>query len=104
MRTALYLLIFLCLSCSASKKYNRYIGQTKDYLISAEGTPGEIKTDTIGNERIIYLKKVKLHNPRYSSVTNFITFYIDSANKVSRWTKYTFKETPPTDKPKMAMD
>ncbi len=76
MRMMILFLIFSCLSCSVSKNYDKYIGQTRDYLISFEGTPSDIKRDTAVGEQIAYRKNFRLHNPKYLSVTDIVTFYV----------------------------
>lgn len=104
MRLIFSFLIFFCWSCSVSKKYDHYVGKTKDDLMNFEGTPSDIRSDTTMGEQIIYMKNIKFHNPKYLSVTEIITFYIDRESKVYKWSRWKYKETPPTAKPQSAID
>jgi hypothetical protein len=104
MRKMSFLLIFFCSSCLASKKYDNYIGKTRDYLVTVEGKPVDIKTDTLTGAKLSYWKAVKVHNPKYSSVTKIVTFYVNNNNEVYKWSTWKDKETGPTGKPPMAIE
>ncbi|MEO7446197.1 MAG: hypothetical protein ABIT96_04940 [Ferruginibacter sp.] len=92
------------MSCTASKNYNQYIGKTRDSLVSVEGTPTVIKNDTAVGEQLAYWKEIKMHNPKYSSVNEIVTFYIDDKNEVYKWTKGKYKNAGPTPKPKLGIE
>jgi hypothetical protein len=103
MRKMLLLLTIFCSSCLGSKKYDSYIGKTRDYLITIEGKPSDIKTDTLG-AKLFYWKTVKVHNPKYSTVTKIVTFYVNNNDEVYKWSAWKDKETGPTGKPPMAIE
>ena len=92
------------MSCTVSKKYNQYIGKTRDYLIIVQGTPSDIKKDTAVGEQIAYWKELKLHNPKYLSVTEIVTFYVDNKSEVYKWSKRKYKQARPTPKPQLAIE
>ncbi len=87
-----------------SKNYDKYIGQTRDYLISFEGTPSDIKRDTAAGEQIAYRKNFRLHNLKYLSVTEIVTFYVNSKSEVYKWSKGKYKQTRLTAKPHLAIE
>ncbi len=104
MRMMTLFLIFSFVSCTASKKYNQYIGKSRDYLVIVEGTPSNIKNDTAVGEQIAYWKEVKLHNPKYLSVTKIVTFYVDTKSEVYKWSKRKYKRTYPPSRPQLAIE
>jgi hypothetical protein len=83
----LILVIVFCFSCGAAKKYAVILEKQKNDLINFEGSPSNIREDTIQDEMLVYWQGVRLHNPKYTSVTRIITFYINDkmrfANGVS---------------------
>jgi len=92
------LLLAILFSCgSLNRKYNHYKGKPRAYLINQEGLPNYSLADGI-NEKLIYVREKKIHNPKYVEVYEYTYFFVDSNKIVQYWKKQVVKTkvfTPP---------
>lgn len=68
-----------------------------------EGQPLTTFADSAG-ERILYAKPRKIHNPKYTEVVRYTTFYLNRGGTIYKWKMETVKTKPPTGKPSLAIE
>ena len=101
----IFLFCILLVSCKVLKEPgNPYKGKDKIFLTTKKGLPRELLTDSTGGQQLTYKKDRKIHNPKYSNVVVYTTYYLNPEGKVYKQKRRVFKNTPNTGKPVLAIE